>query len=299
MAIEQDYDGDIHGSCNITVIAEPAILNDFKKYVENYQREEDDNTLPFGADGYRVKSEKGYYKMAFTFGNHRLEENDLFSQVCGVISDFGGTDDVKKTDYKAFVDIRYSFTDYEGCNYGIYKSGNWEDLTNEEHHFMFDYSEYPIYDEEGNNREPLNSFFTVYIDDKCKQFLVESGAVEGSVEEARENCGKSLKYAKKKAALYLAKDEDYENNSDDNDKDTGTPPAAPIVAAKPAPTVQTPSAKGPACPRCGKVEQAGARFCSACGTRLAQIDPVCANCGQQLKSAPNFCPQCGMKVVKG
>ena len=44
------------------------------------------------------------------------------------------------------------------------------------------------------------------------------------------------------------------------------------------------------CPACGAIEQAGARFCSACGTAL-QV--VCPNCGETQSLSAAFCANCG------
>ncbi|RME28463.1 MAG: SPFH domain-containing protein [Deltaproteobacteria bacterium] len=77
-----------------------------------------------------------------------------------------------------------------------------------------------------------------------------------------------------------------------------------------------------ACPSCGTANQAGAKFCQNCGTKLAQNtcpkcnSPVsagakfcpncgnplsagpakCSNCGQELSPGAKFCPNCGNKV---
>jgi len=43
------------------------------------------------------------------------------------------------------------------------------------------------------------------------------------------------------------------------------------------------------CPRCGHVNEAGAKFCEECAAPLAR---VCARCGRQLSATAKFCPEC-------
>jgi class 3 adenylate cyclase/tetratricopeptide (TPR) repeat protein len=50
------------------------------------------------------------------------------------------------------------------------------------------------------------------------------------------------------------------------------------------------------CPACRLEVAVGARFCAACGTRLA---PTCAACGAELPAAARFCPACGGAVASG
>ena len=48
------------------------------------------------------------------------------------------------------------------------------------------------------------------------------------------------------------------------------------------------------CPACGQENPAGARFCIACGSRLAA---VCAQCGAALPEGARYCPACGQAVA--
>ena len=48
------------------------------------------------------------------------------------------------------------------------------------------------------------------------------------------------------------------------------------------------------CPGCRQDNPAGARFCAACGTRLAA---ACATCGAGLPAGARFCPACGGAVA--
>ncbi|HEX6044541.1 MAG TPA: SPFH domain-containing protein, partial [Pyrinomonadaceae bacterium] len=62
-------------------------------------------------------------------------------------------------------------------------------------------------------------------------------------------------------------------------------------AAAPA---QAPAATGPACPQCGSRNNAGAKFCVECGTKLGAAK--CANCQAELPPGAKFCNECGQKV---
>jgi len=60
---------------------------------------------------------------------------------------------------------------------------------------------------------------------------------------------------------------------------------------------QKPATGGVACPKCGTVNQAGARFCNNCGTSLATAGPVtCPNCKTVNPTGSNFCTDCGTKL---
>ncbi len=48
------------------------------------------------------------------------------------------------------------------------------------------------------------------------------------------------------------------------------------------------------CVKCGASLQAGAKFCSECGT--SQVPAKCANCQHELKPGAKFCDECGTKV---
>ncbi len=51
------------------------------------------------------------------------------------------------------------------------------------------------------------------------------------------------------------------------------------------------------CPNCGQVNAPGTRFCSQCGSKLAEPAPkVCPNCGAELKEEGRFCSSCGAKL---
>jgi len=60
-------------------------------------------------------------------------------------------------------------------------------------------------------------------------------------------------------------------------------------AAAPA---QTAAAPGIACPKCGTVNPAGAKFCSSCGSKLTIDMTTCPKCGKQVPMG-KFCPECG------
>jgi membrane protease subunit (stomatin/prohibitin family) len=48
------------------------------------------------------------------------------------------------------------------------------------------------------------------------------------------------------------------------------------------------------CVKCGAALQAGAKFCSDCGT--SQVPGKCSNCQNELKPGAKFCDECGTKV---
>lgn len=59
------------------------------------------------------------------------------------------------------------------------------------------------------------------------------------------------------------------------------------------------------CPKCGKVMESTAKFCSECGSRLSEEvqtetyaprETVCKSCGNILKSGSRFCGKCGTMV---
>jgi membrane protease subunit (stomatin/prohibitin family) len=62
--------------------------------------------------------------------------------------------------------------------------------------------------------------------------------------------------------------------------------AAPTETAQPASTQK--------CIKCGASLQAGAKFCSDCGT--SQVAAKCPNCQHELKPGAKFCDECGTKT---
>lgn len=55
------------------------------------------------------------------------------------------------------------------------------------------------------------------------------------------------------------------------------------------------------CPKCGKLMEVEAKFCSACGTFLKveqdqSKENVCRSCGNTLKAGAHFCGKCGASV---
>lgn len=65
------------------------------------------------------------------------------------------------------------------------------------------------------------------------------------------------------------------------------------------PAVNRPAASAAAvvCANCGKQLDADARFCTACGTPVAQVKATvtCPNCGRPYNEDENFCVKCGTK----
>lgn len=51
------------------------------------------------------------------------------------------------------------------------------------------------------------------------------------------------------------------------------------------------------CPKCGKGNKAGARFCAFCGQEIAAPARKCA-CGALITPGAKFCPGCGIPVAK-
>lgn len=52
---------------------------------------------------------------------------------------------------------------------------------------------------------------------------------------------------------------------------------------------------GIVCPSCRKLNKAGKRFCSQCGTSLSP-DQLCPQCGAKLRPGKKFCSGCGAKI---
>lgn len=63
------------------------------------------------------------------------------------------------------------------------------------------------------------------------------------------------------------------------------------MASAVADTLRSREAGAAPCTACGGAVPAGARFCPACGARLAPIG--CASCGVPLPGGARFCPACG------
>lgn len=49
------------------------------------------------------------------------------------------------------------------------------------------------------------------------------------------------------------------------------------------------------CPSCGHINPAGAKFCQECGAKLGGATH-CPNCGKELEPGAKFCPECGTKI---
>ncbi len=64
--------------------------------------------------------------------------------------------------------------------------------------------------------------------------------------------------------------------------------------ATPTEATSTEATSTQKCIKCGASLQAGAKFCSECGT--SQVGSKCANCQHDLKPGAKFCDECGTKV---
>ena len=51
------------------------------------------------------------------------------------------------------------------------------------------------------------------------------------------------------------------------------------------------------CSECGTENNADAKYCINCGTKITQ-ERKCANCGQALDESTKYCPECGRKVER-
>ena len=51
---------------------------------------------------------------------------------------------------------------------------------------------------------------------------------------------------------------------------------------------------GVACPKCGNSNNAGAKFCTECGTKLGAA--TCPNCQAEVPAGAKFCNECGTKI---
>ncbi len=54
----------------------------------------------------------------------------------------------------------------------------------------------------------------------------------------------------------------------------------------------TPAEPMKACPKCGEMQPAKAKFCAVCGGKMVE-EKTCAKCGAKLSSKAKFCPECG------
>lgn len=74
----------------------------------------------------------------------------------------------------------------------------------------------------------------------------------------------------------------------------------PTQAPAPAPAPARPAevAGKIRCPQCGTQAEAGAKFCPACGAKLAQPAPItaCPQCSAKLPAGARFCPECGNRI---
>jgi membrane protease subunit (stomatin/prohibitin family) len=50
-----------------------------------------------------------------------------------------------------------------------------------------------------------------------------------------------------------------------------------------------------ACPECGAVVPAGAKFCPECGQQITRKEKFCSECGGKVPAGVKFCPECGAK----
>lgn len=52
------------------------------------------------------------------------------------------------------------------------------------------------------------------------------------------------------------------------------------------------------CPSCGKLNAAGVKFCSECGSRMETAQVPCIKCGAKLREGAKFCSECGSTQEK-
>lgn len=50
------------------------------------------------------------------------------------------------------------------------------------------------------------------------------------------------------------------------------------------------------CPKCGKSNKEGAKFCVSCGKELEEKIVLCPKCGKEMEADNTFCASCGAKV---
>jgi len=58
------------------------------------------------------------------------------------------------------------------------------------------------------------------------------------------------------------------------------------------------AAAGVPCPSCGKLNAAGVKFCSDCGSKMETAKVPCVKCGAQLREGAKFCSECGSTQEK-
>ncbi|HPJ34441.1 MAG TPA: SPFH domain-containing protein [Spirochaetota bacterium] len=51
-----------------------------------------------------------------------------------------------------------------------------------------------------------------------------------------------------------------------------------------------------ACPKCNAMNQAGAKFCAACGAPMQVAQAACPACNAQIPAGVKFCPSCGANL---
>ncbi|MFQ5911602.1 MAG: zinc-ribbon domain-containing protein, partial [Nitrospinota bacterium] len=49
------------------------------------------------------------------------------------------------------------------------------------------------------------------------------------------------------------------------------------------------------CPRCGRENRPGRKFCTGCG---ADLRAVCPSCGSQIQPGDTFCGECGKPLAQ-
>jgi membrane protease subunit (stomatin/prohibitin family) len=61
---------------------------------------------------------------------------------------------------------------------------------------------------------------------------------------------------------------------------------------------QTSAAQTVPCPNCGKMNEAGKKFCGECGGKMEVIKVPCVKCGAELREGAKFCSECGSTQEK-
>ena len=93
-----------------------------------------------------------------------------------------------------------------------------------------------------------------------------------------------------------ALDPDEDDDEASSALDTGTQPAA--VSPKSLPSTARDGSQVP-CPSCAYPMEAGASFCSSCGTSMPEPEVNnldCTSCGEELDDDAKFCKHCGTPV---